>query len=751
MASGLKYQGTIKNAFNADVIIKIYEDGYSGLVTPIVFGQNPAITNYNGNEDGVFDPSILSQTEIEVLTSKSQSFMIDMYNMVENEYLLDILVTPPVIGEPSFRWFGYLVPDQYQTSFSYMDEVVKVKAVCPLTVLKGIRMQSIGYGVPLYGVASFRELINYAIDRLGCNDLLPSLGFSIETLTNLSLTPDYQSNTLEDMGIDVAGLLDDTGRGITLLEMIEYMCSSMFCQAVFDNGKLYITDMLLKFDGNYNFNSHLVNYQSNVSFSANLHHRLMGNTEVVTSLPSMRETKAVFNYDGIVGVNRDGNMLNWVEFSPTAHLLLNWTESPWLMSLPDYLERRRGNGRAEDPYRIRLKGDNDMNSYWECIATRSRYLMKKDALTLNLKFRAITKRDEGRGFGSDRDKFNVGFIKASIIAYNEDKPSRSLFLYIPPDTDLRSEQRRWYYIDLSGTNFETLGGVPGNWDFSVAPNDGGGIVTPTFTLPSANIFCWIPIELDNLGGFDTSVNYELPPIEPCYVLPEAGVPYENFRIFTLIGGGCSMYVYHDTEDDPPSPAEISRWEIYPVETIKCDYEVIDETRGYNKEVAYVTRDGEQSIKTAERSVYFQPTTNKGVKGSIQALRDYSILGIDYTPNFINRIYRYEDPENMNGGLTLINAMSLARVVSNSQVKIEFDSIKALPSFVNRLNFIPFYDPLIQWTYIYNRIYSATRMSINYKTNEINATCVGCEVDVLAPSAVMYTDTQELFQEYKTNV
>src|SRR5690606_17045075 len=121
------------------------------------------------------------------------------------------------------------------------------------------------------------------------------------------------------------------------------------------------------------------------------------------------------------------------------------------------------------------------------------------------------------------------------------------------------------------------------------------------------------------------------------------------------------------------------------------------TRG---EITYVTRLGSQSVSTINREVNIQPSINFGASGSIQSLINYSIVGYPYEPNYIIRLYRYGDPENMSGRCTQIRAQSLIRLVNTPQIKIDTDSIKRTPSFISRVSFIPFHDPLIDYTNIF---------------------------------------------------
>ena len=131
MAYGQKYQITYATRADKDVLVKIWQDAYTGSLISL---QGVDVNlQYIPQSDDPFEPIFASQMGISVDFTDNTSDMIDFTNINDRYLYVEMFVNGVI------EWVGFIINDDVSISYSTGRKIVSFNANDGLGMLKDIR------------------------------------------------------------------------------------------------------------------------------------------------------------------------------------------------------------------------------------------------------------------------------------------------------------------------------------------------------------------------------------------------------------------------------------------------------------------------------------------------------------------------------------------------------------------------------------------------------------------------------------
>lgn len=713
MASGLKYQMSFINDFDRTVNLKIYETDFVGDVTELTPGESPITISWKGDDADIFQTMIPSEAKVNAVVEKGSGIVDDLLNMKDRQFLGLIEVPNPNIpGVYEYRWYGFLIPDNIKTNFSYLEDVLTFSIIDPITAWKGVRMFEYSSNAYQHGIHELREYL------LGGNNVLEpfldviALFTTVNITSNISLTPDYLTDVMEDIGMFAESFNSDDGRPVTYYDGIERVCKSLFMRVYFDNATFYFID-ILNF-AEESFPEQTITYNQHPSTNLNNDALLLGDTEVITMIPAVNEAKCKFAFEKFNGLLINGLFNSWDDLGGDNYIIENWYPNPYLSGLADFFERRSGSGRAESPFGFLIK------STLEAISTKSLYTLKmktSSSLTIGVQVDFETlKTISGDAYRLDKISLRVG-----VVAFNNNFPNNSMGLRRDYNENLV-----WDKVAMYDTEFRT----DERWDYDY--------VSIGNTYPVVNPIQDVEIKVSTAVQ---DVNIELPPALS-YLTDD-----DDFTIHLAIFGVYGHYVPENGWSGSIDDVVYEDLEAILSSAILNENE---ENETYDGEVTYVSRNNLITTKSKEREIEINTSVYNGISGALLSLISYDIGSDTFDPGYLEKVFRYGETNQMNCSLTDINAISTLWISSNPQYMIDMEVRSRLMSFRHRLNMSRLYDETKPFTDIYQEKFMTTKMDMDLKTNQHKITAVSMKVEKKPFNVGVSepTDVYDLLEYYK---
>lgn len=238
MAYNLKYYAQFYNYANSQVVINIYQDGYSGSSTQLYAVKDSLKLNYKNEDDDIYCPIRYLECEFG-LYSKTDGQLYNIAACAEKEYLVVISVA----GTKVFS--GYIVPFEYSESYEPADVNYSAtfKAIDGLRYLKYQYPSTSGiWGTTTYDTGINTELLlNYiesAIHAISLN-YNPYINIYCR-LFDINHTVANDRNLFDQTYISKHFLYDDKKELISYYDILYKILKSFQCIIYQFKGSYYI-------------------------------------------------------------------------------------------------------------------------------------------------------------------------------------------------------------------------------------------------------------------------------------------------------------------------------------------------------------------------------------------------------------------------------------------------------------------------------------------------------------------------------
>lgn len=712
MASGLKYQLAVRDHFNQDVVVKIYQDGYTGVTHQLnAAADSPIVINWKGEAEKIRQAIIGSELRLTLMEGKYSPIIDDVLLAKDREYLVTVETTDTTTMVVNNRWFGFIVPDQIEYNFNYEPDVIRIRAIDPLIATKGLFMKPLN-PVFVYGLTPLRKFFNtWWLSGIGFSDIIGSW-WDVEMLSDISLTPEYYTNILDSAGVYLESMHDDEGKLITFHEAMERICYSMHMRCFMDNGKIYLVDVINYYSSAASFlGIKEITFKDNVFANPNSDIILLGNTEEISRQVAVNETKAKFPYKTLTGLVRNGNLLQWTPHPIHGGFVPDHWQMNDVLLGSNFWDRRVGSGRVESPYSYFVQNTNEIGG-----ATVAERLRIRASVKAFKKYTIdITYRLQSMTIFYDFAINNVSNLWArhAVLAYNRQNPVRSLVLH-RVDSELK-----WRFVDLS----------------YMSASMGAGI------FPSSQNFRG-PFEEVAFGTDWQKQTIELPPIKPWEATGE-----DDFYLFVEIMPFWA-YVIKRTDDiagtvDSPSsggtaktPADAQWNPPFYIKDVK-----ITESVDSGSQVVYLTRNNNQTSTGDEMEVLINTSRKPEAAGTLYSMIEWEHVGITYPPyQPLQSLFRFTESYQWNMNTPEINAISQLWINAQPQTTVKLEGRVKVFRFSNRMSLQRFYDSSKPFTNIYLKFFTNNAAEWDLKSNEVQFTVHS--LDIVKKLATPFVDVPD---------
>ena len=698
MAAAIKYQFGVTDHFGQQVSVKIWEDGYVGAIFNLQpAGESPIVINWKGETDQLRQPIIGSELRLALMERKDIPIIDDVLMASDRQYLVTVETYDPSEGAISNRWCGFIVPDQIEYNFNYQPDIIRIRAIDPLIALKGLQMKRL---VPIfdYGLQPLRKFFNtwwIGGAGIGFADVIGSW-WDIEMLSDLSLTPEYQTDILDSVGVLMETMHDEDGKLITYYEAMERICNALNMRCHMDNGKIMLVDLINYNSAAANFlGTKQITYKEHPSTNVNTDIVLLGNSEDITRQVALKETKARFPYKSLVGLVRNGNLLQW---SPHpihgGNVPDHWQMNSVLLG-SNYWDRRVGSGRVESPYSYFMQNvDIDSMSGFEKMTVKANAKVRQK-YTIEYTYRMHS---TDRLVGGEWYEIIQSWMSSIIVAYNVQNPAKSLVLnYFAGDL-------RWGFFNAT---------VWPSFEDGLFPN-----VSSRGPL----------IEIESSVDWVTK-SIELPPIMPWSPTGE-----DDFVIYFSINPFWSATEKKsdivgamgvDAGGDMPDPfTDVDWYPPYYIREVKITQNV-----DARSQVVYVSRNNKQTSKGDEIDVLLNTSLRPEAAGTLYSMIPWEHVSEIHPPyQPLQSLFRFTESWQWNVNIPEMNAISQLWLSAHSQSILSLEGRVKVFRFSNRMRLQRFYDAGKPFTEIYNSYFTNNAAEWDLKSNEIKFTVHSIKIE-----------------------
>lgn len=235
MAYGQKYQITYATLANKDVVLKIWQDSYSGSISTI---QGVDINlQYIPNSDDPFEPIFASQLGISADFTDNISEMINFTNINDRYLYVEMFVNGIV------NWVGFVINDNVQISYSTGRKIVSFNAIDGLGMLKDIKFPISAFP-SWYGCNETQNLLTImwaCFNAIGFKDNRKIVTMCSYFAAGMYTRADYtSSDPFRQTYLPYRTFIDSTNQFINCLDILSNIAKSFGCRIFQAKGKWWI-------------------------------------------------------------------------------------------------------------------------------------------------------------------------------------------------------------------------------------------------------------------------------------------------------------------------------------------------------------------------------------------------------------------------------------------------------------------------------------------------------------------------------
>ncbi len=132
MALGEKYRVHVDHQFGGDSrYVQIFKEGYSGGVSELTGTDIPAILDYPGSDNAIFDPVFGSELSVNILNLTADQFI--EFRTAKSQDYFAILYND---DESKIEWQGWLIPSEQEEPWNQAPYETELIFNCGLGLLK---------------------------------------------------------------------------------------------------------------------------------------------------------------------------------------------------------------------------------------------------------------------------------------------------------------------------------------------------------------------------------------------------------------------------------------------------------------------------------------------------------------------------------------------------------------------------------------------------------------------------------------
>lgn len=699
----VKYHIEFKEEFGRTVNVYLIQQPSFGTPIELTGDSNPVTISYQGEEGDIFQTMITSKATIRILLPESGSELFeDLATMDENTFGVMITIDDDGVGE--YVWNGWLVPDEQVKTFSYTNQTITLTAIDPISRLKGQKLLNADETY-VTGVKTLKYLVERCFDEVYTYEntfltyVLVVKSKMVLSTESTTIFPDI----LEQLQVSAEAFNDDMGRPQSAFDVVRKIANSLLMRCFYENGNIYFVD-ILDFAVDVTTPRIPVYYKDFAGVDLDQDVILLGNTENISTTRTFKESRSRFEYNGTVGLIKDGFLSNWEAFGG-GFRLVDWVYNDKLISEPDVYNRRVGTGRQESPYGILIKSDPYiMGQQFDMILGKSdNSILAGVALSISIKFKAPNQ----ALLPLHNDEYDIDIpigVGCCAILFNPENPAESAY-YTRIGSVVEENYMAWKGVDLSGTDFED-----GNWDLDYTIGGTGASGTRT--------------------SDKQTVKMDLAPT-PDYI---------TGKLFLAVNG-VSFNTNLATPD--ASAADTIIYEVIVSQTPKnIDKET---TTG---EINYITRKIKTSQEFTQRDIDLNTTINGTVAGSLSSPLSYELFGETIPPGIVGNVGFTGYSGLLGFGIPLLFYNAVAQMWLNyPQYKIECETRGRDNSFYKGIDFSCFYDATRPSTAIYNSTFVQTTSQYEIKKATRRIMAISMKINARDISDDTLDDTYDLGEFY----
>ena len=220
MAYGKRYEGGFFSVNDVAYRIDILQEGYSGKVSEIAFGEEPLFLEWM--ETDKLEPVQSSTAKLTLYSDTDRQF-IDLYTIKAGSVRMDIY------REDVLYWSGTLDPELYEEPYSYKDNYYVELTFSDFAILDRLGWQDKGF-------VTLRDLVTKCL-QASC------ISYSdIETYISTSISREPGA-LLDDVCVNGLNFFDEDGEPMTIREVLEETLRPFAMRIIQKGGKIFIYDL----------------------------------------------------------------------------------------------------------------------------------------------------------------------------------------------------------------------------------------------------------------------------------------------------------------------------------------------------------------------------------------------------------------------------------------------------------------------------------------------------------------------------
>lgn len=216
-----RYEGGFNSRENVLYEIKIYQDGYTGVVSKVAFCDAPIEINWP--ETDKLEPVQSSNATLNLYSDEDRQF-VDLYAIEAGSIRMD------VFRDGSLYWSGTLDPELYEEPFAYKTDYGVTLTFADMAILDRKNWNKTGF-------MTLRAIILEALTQSGIQYN------SIEEHISTKMSQYGTDNILDAVSVNLANFYDEDGEPLTIREALEETLRPFGLRLIQKAGKIVIYDL----------------------------------------------------------------------------------------------------------------------------------------------------------------------------------------------------------------------------------------------------------------------------------------------------------------------------------------------------------------------------------------------------------------------------------------------------------------------------------------------------------------------------
>lgn len=216
-----RYEGGFKSRENVLYEIKIYQDGYTGVVSKVAFCDAPIEINWS--ETDKLEPVQSCNATLNLFSDHDRQF-VDLYAIEAGSIRMD------VFRDGTLYWSGTLDPELYEEPFSYNMYYGVTLTFADMAILDRKNWNKTGF-------MTLRAIILEALTQSGIQYN------SIEEHISTKMSQYGTDNILDAVSVNLANFYDEDGEPLTIREALEETLRPFGLRLIQKAGKIVIYDL----------------------------------------------------------------------------------------------------------------------------------------------------------------------------------------------------------------------------------------------------------------------------------------------------------------------------------------------------------------------------------------------------------------------------------------------------------------------------------------------------------------------------